>query len=212
MLHRASDSTHSTKGRTSVFADRRSTFKASQTVQKNKTSMKIDEKSFRQCIANSQRVENSIFPLPDTTWCRFRSPRRAPRRAKAPFLASRGTFGDPSVVPAARRGRSATTPRRSRDAFRTVLDGTGRPEMVPGTIFSRFGVPRGVSRDRFCTRIYNEVRSCRIGCGRDSQKYWSHLQLLLATRTPHIIGRDGDCGRNEVVRKLLAGYPHLACS
>ena len=39
-LHRASDSTRSAKGRTSVFAGRRSTFKGSQTSQKNRKSTK----------------------------------------------------------------------------------------------------------------------------------------------------------------------------
>ena len=42
-----------------------------------------------------------------------------------------------------------TLPRRSRDAFGTLLDATGCPERVPGPIFSRVWVPRGVSRDRF---------------------------------------------------------------
>ena len=118
-LHRASDSTRSAKGRTSVFADRRSTFKGSQTLQKKQKSTKIDEKSLRQCFANAQRRENSIFPLPDATWCRFWSPRHAPRRSRAPFLASRGTLGDPPDAFAARRGRSETLPRRSRDAPET---------------------------------------------------------------------------------------------
>ena len=109
-LHRASDSTRSAKGRTSVFADRRGTFKGSQTLQKNKKSTEIDEKSLRRCFANAQSEENSIFPLPDATWCRFWSPRRAPGRSRAPFLATRGTLGDSPDAPAARRGRSRDAP------------------------------------------------------------------------------------------------------
>ena len=159
-MHRASDSTRSAKCRTSVFADRCSTFKGSQTLQKKQKSTKIDEKSLRQCFANAQRRENSIFPLPDATWCRFWSPRHAPRRSRAPFLASRGTLGDPPDAFAARRGRSRdapeTLPRRSRDAFGTLLDATGCPERVPGPIFSRFWVPRGVSRDRFSIDFHRD--------------------------------------------------------
>ena len=81
-LPRASDSTHSAKGRTSVFAGRRSTFKGSQTLQKNRKSTKIDETSLRRCFTNAQREENSMFPLPDATWRRFWSSRRAPRRSR----------------------------------------------------------------------------------------------------------------------------------
>ena len=44
-LHRASDLTRSVKGRTSVFAGRRSTFKGSQTSPKKRKSTKIDERS-----------------------------------------------------------------------------------------------------------------------------------------------------------------------
>ena len=157
-LHRASDSTRSAKGRTFVFADRRSTLKGSQTLQKNQKSTKIDEKSLRQCFANAQRGEKSIFPLPDATWCRFWSPRRAPRRSRAPFLASRGTLGNPPDAPAARRGRSGTLPRRSQDAFGTLLDATGCPERVPGTIFIRFWVPRGLSGDRFSIDFHGDFR------------------------------------------------------
>ena len=158
-LHRASDSTRSAKGRTSIFADRCSTFKGSQTLQKKQKSTKIDEQSLRQCFANAQCGENSIVPLPDATWCRFWSPRCAPRRSRAPFLASRGILGDPPDAPAARRGRSGTPSRRSRDAFGTLLDATGCLERVPRTIFTRFWVPRGVSGDRFPIDFHGDFRS-----------------------------------------------------
>ena len=102
-LHRASNSTRSAKGRTSVFAGRRSTFKGSQTLQKNRRSTKIDAKSLRQCFANAQRGENSIFSFPDATWCPFWSPRHAPRRSRAPFLTSRGALGDSQDAPLAHR-------------------------------------------------------------------------------------------------------------
>ena len=49
-----------------------------------------------------------------------------------------------------------TLPRRSRDAFGTLLDATGCPERVPGPIFSRFWVPRGVSRDRFSIDFHRD--------------------------------------------------------
>ena len=147
-LHRASDSTRSAKGRTSVFAGRRSTFKGSQTSPKKRKSTKIDEKSLRRCFANALHAESSIFPFSDATWRRFWSPRRAPRRSRAPFLACRVALGDSPGPPGGRRGRSVTLPRRSRDAFGTLLHDTGSPERVPGAILSRFWVPRGVSGDR----------------------------------------------------------------
>ena len=129
-LHRASDLTRSAKGRTSVFAGRRSTFKGSQTLQKNQKSKKIDEKSFRRCFANAPRKKNSIFPLPDATWRRFWSSQCAPECSRAPFLTFRGALRDSLGAPGARRGRPKTLPRRSRDAFGTLLDATMCPEKV----------------------------------------------------------------------------------
>ena len=133
------DSTHSTKGRTFVFADRRSTFKGSQTLQKNKKSTEIDNKSLQQCFANAQQRENSIFPLPDATWCRFWSPRRAPRRSRAPFLVSRGTLGDSPDTPAARRGRSGMLPRRSQSGQGGPITAPRRPGDTRGTPPGRDG-------------------------------------------------------------------------
>ena len=147
-LHRASDSTRSAKSRTSVFAGRRSTFKGSQTLPKKRKSTKIDEKSLRRCFVNALHEENSIFPFSNATWRRFWSPRRAPGRSRAPFLASWVALGDSPGTPGGRRGRSGTLPRRSRDAFGTLLDATGSPERVQAAILSRFWLPRGVSGDR----------------------------------------------------------------
>ena len=148
-MHRASDSTRSVKGRTSVFAGRRSTFKGSQTLQKQQKSTKIDKQLLRRCFANAQHKENSIFPLSDATWRRFWSPWRAPRRSRVPFLASPVALGDSPGTPGGHRGRSGTLPRRSADAFGTLLHATGSPERVPGAILTRFWVPRGVSEDQF---------------------------------------------------------------
>ena len=157
-MHRASDSTRSAKGRTSVFAGRRSTFKGSQTLQKNQKSKKIDEKSLRRCFANAPRKKNSIFPLPDATWRRFWSSQRAPECSRAPFLTFRGALRDSLGAPGARRGRPKTLPRRSRDAFGTLLDVTMCPERVLGAILSRFWVPRGVSGDRFSIDFRGDFR------------------------------------------------------
>ena len=159
-LHRASDSTRSAKGRTSVFAGRRSTFKGSQTSPKKRKSTKIDEKLLRRCFANALHAESSIFPFSDATWRRFWSPRRAPRRSRAPFLACRVALGDSPGPPGERRGRSVMLPRHSRDApetlprrlrdalrrhgvsgegpgtdFQSIL---GAPRCLPGSIFDRF--------------------------------------------------------------------------
>ena len=137
------------EGPTPCFCRQAQHFQGFADFAEKRKSTKIDKQSLRQCFANAQRGENSIFPLPDATWCRFWSPRRAPRRSRAPFLASRGTLGDPPDAPATRRGCSGTLPSRSRDALRTLLDTMGCPERVPGPFFTRFWVPRGVSGDRF---------------------------------------------------------------
>ena len=148
-LHRASDSTRSAKGRTSVLTGRRGTKHIFRTLRKNRKSTKIVEKSLRRRFANEPREENSIFSLPDATWRRFWSPRRAPGRSWAHFLASPGALGDPPGAPGARRGRPKTLLRRSQDASGTLLGATGHPERVPGPILTRFWVPRDLCRDRF---------------------------------------------------------------
>ena len=51
-----------------------------------------------------------------------------------------GRPGDAPDAPVVRRGRSGALPRRSRDAFGTLLDATGRPERVLGAILKRFWV------------------------------------------------------------------------
>ena len=65
---RASDSTRKAKGRTFVFAGRRSTFKGSQTSQQSRKSKKIDEKWLGCCFAHEPRDKNLVVPLQDTTW------------------------------------------------------------------------------------------------------------------------------------------------
>ena len=106
----------------------------------------IVKNTCRKGFASEPRDKNSIFSLPDDLWRRFWSPRRAPGRSRASFLASRGALGDPSGTPGARRGRSGTLPGRSGDAFGTLLHATGSPERVQAAILSRFWVPQGVSR------------------------------------------------------------------
>ena len=157
-LHRASDSTHSAKGRTSVFAGRRSTFKGSQTLQKNRKSTKIDEKLLPRCFTNAPRKKNSIFSLMDATWRRFWSPQRAQEWSRALFLASRCALRDSLGAPGARRGRPKTLPRRSQDAFGTLLVATVCPERVPGAILSRFWVAQGFSRHRFSVDFRGDFR------------------------------------------------------
>ena len=54
--------------------------------------------------------------------------------------------------------RAGDVPRRSRDACRTLLDVIGRPESLPGLIWSRFWV----SRNRFCTSVCTTLQNSLI--------------------------------------------------
>ena len=164
-LHRASDSTRSAKGQTSVFAGMRSTLEGSQTLRNNRKSTKIDETSLRHCVATRSRDQNSIFSLPGATWRRFWRLRSIPGRSRALLLASRAALGDPPGDPGACRERLETLPRRSRDAFRMLLGTAGRPERVAGSILSRFWVLRGSSGqlpgpiwDRFSYQFSHQFR------------------------------------------------------
>ena len=106
-------------------------------------------KSLRRCFPTDLRRKFSVFSLWDATWHRFWSPRRAPGRSWAHFLASRVPLVTPPGAPGARRGRPKTLLRRSQDASGTLLGATGHPERVPGPILTRFWVPRDLCWDRF---------------------------------------------------------------
>ena len=121
-------------------------------------SIEIEKKSNENQSASEPCQDNSIFLFPDATWHRFWSPRRAPRRSRAPFLAFRGALGDSPGTPGGRRGRSGMLSRRSGDAFGTLLHATESPEKVPGAILTRFWVPRGVSEDRFSVDFRGDFR------------------------------------------------------
>ena len=54
--------------------------------------------------------------------------------------------------------RAGDVPRRSRDACRTLWDVMGRPENLPGLIWSRFWV----SRNRFCTSVCTTLQNSLI--------------------------------------------------
>ena len=144
-LLRAIGATRSAKGRTSVFASRRSTLEGSQTLQKNQKLTKIVEKSVRRRFANEPSEKNSIFSLADATRRRFWSPRPSPERSRAPLWASRAVLGDSPGAPGARRGRSRDAPRRLWD----VPERHWASRVGPGTDFkSTLGAP-GMLRDRF---------------------------------------------------------------
>ena len=141
-------------GQTSVFASRRSTSEGSLTLRKSRKSTKIVEKSLRRRCANEPRENKSIFSLLDATCCRFWSPRGAPRRSRAPFLASRGALGQSPDTPGAHRGRPKTLQRRHRDA----LGCHGASREAPGTGYeSILGAPSR-SRDRFCIEFRADLR------------------------------------------------------
>ena len=86
------------------------------------------------------------------------------RRSRALFLASWGVLGDPPDTPGARRGRSGTLPRHSRDALGTHLDASGCPKGYLERFCIDFGCPeaspgidfRLISAmifDSFCERV-----------------------------------------------------------
>ena len=99
---------------------------------------------------------------------RFFDPGRELASILAPQKRSRVLSGAAPGVPGRfcrHSGRSwaapETLPRRSRDAFRMLLSTTGRPERAPGSILSRFWVPRSCSRtiwDRCACRFSHRFR------------------------------------------------------
>ena len=137
---------------------------------------KIERKSSESRSASAPRKENSMLPLPA---CRNRSLFRLFRRFGGPEkrLAhsegfSGGSRGPRKIVgcppkvflglprpPRASPGRSETLLKRTRDAFGTLFDSTGRPERVPGAILGRFWVPRCVTRDRLSIDFREDFRS-----------------------------------------------------
>ena len=120
---------------------------------------KFGRKSIENRSASEPCQENSIFSFRDATWHRFWSPRRAPGRSWAIFLASKGALGDPPGGPEARWGRPEKLPRRFRDAFGTPLGATIRAERVQGQICDRFWVSGGLSSDRFSIDLSDDFRS-----------------------------------------------------
>ena len=116
-LHRASDSTRGTKGRTFVFAGRCSTFKDSQALHKISKHARIEEKSRPCSFAHETGEDNMIFSLRGATWRRFWLPRRSPECFWALFLAPRDVFADTRDPPGARRGRPKTLLKRSWNAL-----------------------------------------------------------------------------------------------
>ena len=130
-MHRASDSTRSAKGRTFVFADRRSTFKASQTLQKEQklTNNRSDNAS-RTHSAEKTRFFRSRTRL-GVDFCLLGVLPGAPGRL----------FWRPGAPLATLR----TLPRRAGDAPGRSRDA---PETPSGCSWTPRGVWRG-SRDRF---------------------------------------------------------------
>ena len=151
------DLTPSANGRTFVSASRRSTFKGSQTLQKNRKSTKISDKSLRRCFANAQREENefsapgrdlaSILIVSACSGALQGVLSDVPVRSWRPSRHSRG-------APRTLRDAPKTLPRRLRDALGRV----GVSERVPGAILYRFWVPRGVSGYRFSIAFCDDFR------------------------------------------------------
>ena len=125
-----SDSTRSAKGRTFVFASRRSTLEGSQARQKHAKSRKLDRTLLGRRFASEPRARSSPFSIPCASQPRFSSPRRAPRRSKALLLVPRGDLGDLLGAAGARWGRPKTLPRRSWDNLGNLLGCVRRSEEV----------------------------------------------------------------------------------
>ena len=112
-VHRGSDWTRSSIGRTFVFAGRRSTFRGLQTSPTKLKSLISDEHSQRCSFAHEPREKNLIVSLWDTNWRRFWSLRRAPRCSWALFLVFQSVFGDSRDAPGILPDAPETPPERS---------------------------------------------------------------------------------------------------
>ena len=136
--------TRSAKGRTFVFAGRRSTFKGLAGFAGKTKLTKIDEKSLRCSFAHEPHEKNVFFHswtrLSIDSGCLGALP-DAPRRS---FWPRRTALQTLRVLP--EHARDA--PRRSKDTPGTLLGATGRAQRVPGSILRRFWEPWSLSRDR----------------------------------------------------------------
>ena len=133
-LHRASGLILCANSRTLVFADRRGTFKGSQTLEKHQKSAKIDEKSIWRCFANEPCDKNRF------TRSRTRLGLDVGRLSALPDAPGNSFWRSGASLESLRAhpGRAGDVPRRSRDP----------PESLPARLWSRQGVPKG-SPDRF---------------------------------------------------------------
>ena len=152
-LHRASDSTRSAKGRTSVFAGRRDTLEGSQTLRKNRKSTKIEETSLRRRFVNERREQKLDFFVAgrDSASILVASARSRTLSGALPGVSGCpwGLSGRSQGAPGTPQDAPETLPRRLRDAlwrhgapqeglgtdFESIL---GAPGLLPASIFEGF--------------------------------------------------------------------------
>ena len=144
--------------RTLVFADRRGTFKGSQTLEKHQKSAKIDEKSIWRCFANKPCDKNRFTRSRTRLGLDFGRLSALPDAPGNSFWCSGASLESLRARP----GRAGESRDRPEVAAGTLVVTSGHPERVSGPILSRFRVPRSFYRDRFCIDESSPgVQKCR---------------------------------------------------
>ena len=165
------DRTRSTKGRTFVFAGRRSTFKGSQTWWINPKSTEIVENSLRHCFANELRVKNRLCCLPDRIRHRFSASWRDPEHSQMLFFGVLRQLWGLSSRSGTHRRHAETLLRRLRQAvgrqgasqeapgtkFASIL---GVLEPLLGPILNRFSHPMLHETAQCCVMLHHVARYC----------------------------------------------------
>ena len=126
-LHCMSDSTHSAKGRTSVFAGSAVLSRVRGLCRKTEKQLKLMENCCDYALQVRCTTKLDFF-APRCDLATILVALAPPERSWALFLLSQRVFGELLGAPRGRWARSGTEPGHSRDAFGTLLDDTRCPE------------------------------------------------------------------------------------